>query len=230
MCCPCVNGISGYCPSDEQTILGCCSCLKDRSHYCPCLKNRSHYCPCLKNERFQVAVPVWRTNGISLLSLSEGQISLLPCLKNKRYQGAVLVLRTDLPVTAPVWATALHLLAVPLGTMRVYVCVIAVRKWVAKSYFITIRVCAIQYAVSVRTTRSHLIWTGHDLLTARTCLDFSLRNTNVASFAVRVPAWKTGSCREGDIKFYSGSSEIAYWRSLFCVIYIFFKAGIVYAY
>ena len=160
--------------SEEQTVSGCCLCLKYKRYQgaVPVWRTNgirvlslseeqtiSGCCPCLKNKRYQGAVPAWRTNGIRVLSLSEEQmVSALslseeqtlsgccPCLKNKRYRGAVPVWKTDF-ITVPVWATAVQLLTVPLGTMRVYVCVVAVRKWEAEYYLITILVCTVQNAV-----------------------------------------------------------------------------------
>ena len=100
-------------------------------------------------------------------------------------------------------------------SVRMRDCCAHVSSRILFDYFI---VCTTQYAVSVRTAISHLVTTGHVLLTERTCLGFfCLRNSNVPSIAVRVPAWKDGSCRVGDSEINSGSIEVAYWRTVFFI-------------
>jgi hypothetical protein len=174
--------------------------------------------------KMQWILAVWRTNGTRVLSLPEEQTvsGCCPCLKNKRFQGAVPVCKTGL-ITVPVWATAVQLLAVPLGTMGMYVCVVSVRKRVAGSYLITILVCTTQYAACANGE----ITFGINGTRSADCTNVSgfswLRNANVAWIAVIVPAWITGGCRDGDTEFNSGSSEMAYWRPIFCVFCTFFK-------
>jgi hypothetical protein len=155
---------------------------------------------------YLITVPVWRTNDIRVLSQSEEQIfSLLSLCEQQQYISGC-----------------------PSGnneSVRVRGCCPQVSSKILFDYYSCVynTLCCLcangEITFDINGTRS------------ADCTNvsgfFCLRNTNVASFSVRVPAWKTGSCRDGDTKFYSRSSEIAYWRPLFCVICIFFKAWIV---